>query len=487
MATLQFYKNRYRYPHYINNLTPYNPPIPDVSPVEMNFKTGVLKVAGRMQDFMSCNYLSFTRDFVTIYAWIEDVKFHTENSFEVSYQVDAWRTYRSKINLGTQYIARRPQATVMRDKLLGSSTPYPEITSKKFTISSPNHRIFVVQTRTSTATIPSRTPVNPTPYQFYMLNYNINNWQATQPLMQLMTALSEGAESKNIVTMYSIPYMAISSLSTVALPIVRPNGETIHIDGFKFLGEQDPTDRMYIETSFDLGIDLDELMRVDHTVQLVIPEAGIISIPDEILTKPALKLRQDVDLFSGASNYMLVSSGNEHYTQSVRGSSISSIPIVSDPLETYLSQNQNALATSLIGDVATIVGGGAVAFGTGGVGAVVGGSTAMNGVNNIVNRMAGQMDMAHNYSNPPAFLGTALVSNFNQTFWVVVTRVGVENAGAVHSNFGYPLGLIDTLTFPSSGFIQTEGCAVTSTDGSVPKWALDEINSNFNNGILVHN
>jgi hypothetical protein len=220
-------------------------------------------------------------------------------------------------------------------------------------------------------------------------------------------------------------------------------------------------------------------------VSLVIPEAGIIDIPDELLVKPDLTLRQDIDIFSGASNYMLKSDG-KYYTQSARGSSISSIPIVSDPLDTYLSQNQNALATSLIGDVASIAMGGAAAYATGGLGAAIGGGMAANGVNSIISRVAGQKDMANQFSNPPAFLGTALAAYHNQTFWIVTKRTGVENAVQVHENFGYPVNLVGTLSFPAAGFIQTEGCNVTSIDGTVPSWAMAEINNLFNNGILVH-
>lgn len=182
---------------------------------------------------------------------------------------------------------------------------------------------------------------------------------------------------------------------------------------------------------------------------------------------------------------MLVSDGLK-LSNSVRGASVASIPIVSDPLDTYLSQNQNALTTSLIGDVASIVGGVATAVGTGGVGAGVGAGIASSGVKNIVSRFANQADMANQYSNPPAFLGTAMATNFNGRFWTLVTKMTPDNAALVHANYGYAYGKIDTLNFPASGFIQTEGCSVTSTDGSVPRWALEEINGNFNAGIHVH-
>ena len=210
-----------------------------------------------------------------------------------------------------------------------------------------------------------------------------------------------------------------------------------------------------------------------------------MSIPDELLVKEDLRLRQDIDLFSGACNYMLVTGTADYYTQSVRGSSISSIPIVSDPFDTYLSQNQNALATSLIGDVASIATGFAAAGATGGMGAAIGGGMAASGFNNIVSKVAQMKDMATQYSNPPAFLGTALAANFNGVFWVVITKESVSNADQVHSNFGYPLEMVDTLTFPSKGYIKTRGCSVRS-DGTVPQWAIQEINSRFDNGIYVH-
>ena len=158
----------------------------------------------------------------------------------------------------------------------------------------------------------------------------------------------------------------------------------------------------------------------------------------------------------------------------------------SDPLDTYLSQNQNALTTSLIGDVASIAGGVATAVGSGGLGAGLGAGMASSGVANIVGRMANQADIANQYSNPPAFLGTAMATNFNGKFWVLVTRKAIDNAELVHTNYGYPYNKIGVLVFPNAGYIQTEGCAVNSTDGSVPNWAISEINNNFNSGIYVH-
>lgn len=488
MAVLQFYMNEYHYPHYKETLTTYGLPM-DCTPVGMGLKSGQLRVKGTMTDFMHCNYLHLDRGGELLYAWIEDVTYLTADSFTVSYSVDAWRTYKTQIDLGVQYIARAPQGTLdhmpKQDRLLGGMDPYNIIESKKFSIGDPTKRVFVVQMRTDSGEIFSRSPVNPTPYQFYMTEYDVNNWTANPSLDSLLTAIS-GAQPENVVTMYSIPYMDLVGLTAQDL-VIHTATDNITVTGFKILGGTDsPTLRLSNTTPITFDFNLRELFDGPHSVQLVVPEAGILNIPDELLAKPDLVLRQDVDLFSGASNYMLATGGT-HYTNSIRGSSISSIPIVSDPMDTYLSQNQNALATSLMGDVAMIAGGAAMAFGLPGIGAAIGGGGAMTGVSNIVQREVAKSEAGNNFSNPPAFLGTALASSFNQTFWVVTSRPGIDNRQLVHDHFGWVYEMIDTLTFPTSGFIQTEGCAVHSKPGwAVPKWALEEVNSIFNAGILVH-
>lgn len=485
MAKLQFYRNKYVYPDFIEQLEPYGG-VMDCTPRGVNLKTGSLRVKGNMTDFMSCNYLALNRDNQTIYAWIDDVEFHTEDSFIVTYTVDAWRTYRNKINLGVQYIERHPHSTLQRDPLLGSDQDYPDVSSQIVYSVTANTRIFVVQTRRLGAgDINSSTPVQPSPYHFYMVMYPVNNWKNSQPISELMDYLIDGAEPQNIVTMYSIPYMNISGLPNQSLPLETPSGTT-SIPGWKFLGSHNsPNDLLHYEIPISLQENVDELLRVEHSVQLVIPDAGIINIPDELLKKDDLKLRQDIDLFSGASNYMLMSGEDEYYNLSVRGSSTASIPIVSDPMDTYISQNQNALATSLIGDVATIAGGAFMTGASGGAGGFIGGGAIASGVNSIINKVASIKDAGASYSNPPAFLGTALAGSFNNRFWIVVTKQPVDNANIVHANFGYPYNKVTNLVFPSSGYIKTEGCNVSSTDGSVPRWAIEEINQNFDNGILV--
>ena len=428
------------------------------------------------------NYMRLERDGVVTWAWITNITERTANSVVIDYSTDPFRTYIGKTMLGTQFINRSPVPTFRKDKLLGSTQAYSEIIHKQVSNGHSDTRVFVVQRRTGSGEIESRTPVQPSPYQFYMAKYKANDWMSSPELNALLTAIS-GAQPENIVTMYSIPYMDISTLPTMDLIVKKASGN-IPVPGWKFLGNIDPTNLLSIKTDITFPWATDELMRVNHSARIIIPEAGIINIPDNLLNRTDLKLRQDVDLFSGASNYMLMTGDTSYYGLSVRGGSISSIPVISDPMDTYLSQNQNALMVSMLGDVASIGVGATTAMATGGVGAAIGSGQVMSGINGIINRSASIRDMESRPSNPPAFLGTALATKFNNSFWIVMEREKVTNAAQVNGKYGYPYETVGTLTLPGSGFIQTEGCSVTS-DGTVPRWAIEEINAIFDNGIRI--
>lgn len=483
MAYLQFYKNKYYYPDYSKTLTPYGNLI-QITPLNINLKSGTILVAGTMEDFMSCNYLSIERDDSKIYAFIEDVQFHNADSFKVTYRVDNFRTYINKCFLGVQYVTRHTLENNIKDDMLGSLQPYPDIETVMLNTSNYTKRYFVVQTRVYSGEIISPSPVQPSPYRFYFCEYEVNKWQDSAPISQLIGLIGGTAKPENIVTMYSIPYIDITTLPTTFLPVKQPNGGSTQIEGWKMLSmEDDISTKLHIETDIPIPNKFD-LIKVNHSVQLVIPEAGIINIPDEILQYPDIKLRQDIDLFSGASNYMLKANG-KYYTQSVRGSSISSIPIVSDPYDTYISQNQNALATSLLGDLATVGGGIVATVGGGGVLAGVGLGQIGTGMTNIIKKKGNIDDIvSKSYSNPPAFLGTALATQFSGKFWLVITKENVTNETEVREYFGYPCDMYKELAIPTKGFIQTKNCNVAG-DGTVPVWALQEINNIFNGGLRV--
>lgn len=487
MATLQFYKNPYVYPNY-GSITAVGSSM-QCTPVGTGLKTGSIKVAGDMADFMNCNYLRLVRNGSTIYAWIEDVAFSTANSYTITYRVDPWRTYRSKVTLGTQFIERSNTATTKQDDLLGSTIDTPQITTIPFTAS--NWRTLIVQTRTQDGSRVgySSTPVQPSPYTFWACSYDPSNWQNSAPIVSLVALLSEEAQT-NVVTMYSIPYMNATSMANEPLRISWGQGgqdEQEQIPGWRLIPHKDNvhealTQRILIPTN---QLDMTALRKVPHSVKLVVPDAGIIDIPDELLLANELYLRQDVDLFSGASNYMLEDGAGNNYIQSIRGSSVSSIPVLSDAMDTYLSQNQNALTTSLIGDVA-MLGVGLGMSATGG-GALAGLPMTASAIQGMYSRGASINDMSanNNIGNPPAFLGTALNGAYHGKFWLQVTQKRVANATQVNSNYGYPMNMVRSLTFPSSGYIKTAGCSVTS-DGTVPLWAINEINSMFDNGLIVN-
>lgn len=485
MARLQFYKNKYNYPNFSPTLTAYGNSLPS-TPVGISLKNGKLRVMGNMDDFMSCNYVGITRDSKTIYAWIDDVEFHTDSSFYVSYIVDAYRTYRSKLEYGNQFIKRGPTPTKKFDELLGSLKGTNEITRIAGSFLNSNKRYAVVQQKViSGGETFSTTPVQPSPYRFYFCPYDVNDWTSASPIKDLLTAFADKGElSEDIVTLYSIPYINTNNMNLTTLRVNFASG-AVNIDGWFQMMDTGGEDTYATNITQNIPLFFpDDLTKVNHSVMLVIPDAGIISVPDELIEMEdiTLYLRQDVDIFSGAVNYTITSgNGSIPYHLSVRGSTTGSIPILSDPYDTYISQNQNAITTSLFGDVASIgVGIGAISSGN----ALIGAGTLASGIKGITNTFSGLADAKNaSHSNPPAFLGTALAANFHQKFWIVVMKTKVTNEEEVNSNFGYPHNMIAPLVPPTTGYIQTDGCNVSS-DGTVPLWAVNEINRLFDSGIL---
>lgn len=488
MASLRLYKNPYSYPDY-GSISAVGSSMP-CTPVGTGLKTGTIKVKGSMADFMNCNYLALTRSGETIYAWIEDVTFSTANSFTVDYRVDAWRTYRSKISLGQQFIERSPRVTNKVDDLLGADSDIKDITSTEI-VNSADRRFLVVQIRDypeSGAGVISDTPVQPTPYRILVKEYNPEQWNSDASLKSFLRTVAQNPQT-NIVTMYSVPYVSRALLGdNTSFRITTPDGDE-HLATSTQWKDFDPvagvnhelvTQRIFIANRH---YDVDELERKNGQISLVIPGAGVMNIPLELLKKPPIYLRRDVDILSGGSNFMLEADG-ELYDLSVRGSGVSSIPVLSDAMETYISQNQNALTTAMIGDVATIATGATVALATGGIGAGLGASGIGAGINNIISRHNAIKDSGSRQTSPTAMLGTALEGAFHGKFWLVTTTNRVDNEALVHSNYGYPLNKVDNLTFPNSGYIKTQGCNVSS-DGTVPRWAIEEINQMFNNGVSV--
>lgn len=486
MMTVQFYSNPYNYPDFKPTLTASTNPI-KCTPKGLTNKGGTLHISGAWGTILQYNYMKLTRNKNTFWAWIDDVSEHGANAVIVKYTTDTFRTFKEKLILGTQYVLRHPYATDLKDDLLGSLEPAPETTVYgTYWNANKNARVLVVQATSEPAWLPNNTPVQPTPYHFYFCEYDPTKWITTKAIVDLLNAMRNNPETQNIITMYSIPYMDLTDLAPQDIPLMAGRDMKAVVSGFKMLnkGISYPAKNMLTrDRKIVCPVPYKgNLSRVNHSVQVIIPDAGIMNVPDDILALGDFWIRQDVDLFSGASNYMLLAGSEKKFTGvSVRGSSISSIPIISDPFETYISQNQNALATSLIGDVANV-----------GIGAgmfmanpAIGIGQMTRGVGGLVATTTNLLDQKSAIpSNPPAFLGTALANDFNDYFYVIVKKDKVDNGGSVHMFYGYPVNMIMKFSIPDSGFIQTQNCSVGG-DGSVPKWALEEINTIFDNGLRV--
>lgn len=483
MATVQFFRNNYAYPDFMATLTPETGEI-ECTPKGMSTRAGTLHLSGNWGELARYNYIRLRRDGHGLWAWITNLTQRTDDSALIEYQTDPWRTWEGNIRLSQQFIQRQPEETELFDELLAGYDQANVQDVIEHTWSTSDKRVLVVQARAEPAYVVNNTPVQVTPYHYYMIEYDINNWQGEAPIVDLMNELrGNNAQATNIVTIYSIPYMNIAGLSDVRLPVLAGDDELALIEGFKFLGgEHDVKNRLVRFQPLALNKNTFELMQVEHDVKVLIPGAGTLNVTDEAIKKGNLKIRQDVDMFSGASNFMLTCGQNNDPTgQSVRGSSVSSIPILSDPYDTYLSQNQNSLTTAMIGDVATLAGGG-VMMATGNPAGALG---MMSGVNGLVRTQSQKADMKNSVpSNPPAMLGTALANHYNNKLYVIVTYNGVDNRATVHQSFGYPVKMVKTLVLPSAGFIQTQNCAVAS-DGTVPRWALEEVNQMFDSGLRV--
>lgn len=486
MATVRFYRNKYNYPNYTRNLTPKTSEIP-FTPKGMTMKGGTLHIAIGWGEVSQYNYIKIQRDNVITWAWIDNIEMATANSVILKYSVDPFRTWQDKIQYSRQFIARQPQETMLYDELLGGTQQAMEQDVVEHTWSSTDKRVLVVQVRRqNTADLVSVSPVQPTPYLFYMVEYETNAWTKKGAIVNLFNELLINSETENLVTMYSVPYINMDGFSDGSLPVKHPGEPAKSISGFKFIGSLtigDPVQDYFVRYSpVAFPYNKFDMMQVNHDLKILIPGAGIINVSDEAIQKGNLKIRQDIDLFSGGSNFMLTcGSGNQPTGQSVRGASVASIPILSDPYDTYISQNQNALTTSMIGDVASMAAG----VGSMAIGNPVGGAMALSGARGLHGTANQQKDMKNMLpSNPPSFLGTAMANHFNNTFYSIFTYDSVDNRGDVHYHFGYPVNMVKELTLPETGFIQTENCSVYS-DGSVPQWGIDTINNLFDRGIRV--
>lgn len=473
MNSVTLYKNPYPYP-YFGGITSYKNI--QATPRNQNLRSGFIDMQLSFDEVLSFNYLSFTRNSRTLYAWVTDVEEKSGNKlYRVHYNIDPYRTYKNDLVYGNQYVERSPSPTLLYDPLLSSTKETNDITRVEYSLGNPNKRYAVVQRRPDPDESLLSTPIQPAPYKFYICEYDVNNWMNTAPIRNLVDALTSSGETKNIVTMYSVPFINLSGLSTTDLVVRYNDDSTKAIGGWKLVSN--PENILSTFTTISIPKTLN---KTKHSVMVVIPDSGIINVPSEFFGATGLGIRQDVDLYSGACNYILCVGDSNPYHLSVRGSSMSSIPILSDPYDTYISQNQNSLTSSIMGDVANLAVGGLNVM-SGNIG---GGASIGQGLSSLITKSASLKDaQSMSMSNPPAFLGTALATKFHQKFWVITISTHYDNESYVRENFGYPCERVQPLVPPSKGYIKTQNCNLSS-NGCVPLWAIQDINQLFDNGIL---
>ena len=396
--------------------------------------------------------------------------------YRVHFTTDAYRTYINNVVIGTQFIERSPEPTNLHDPLLGSEEPTNIFFTQNYSFPNPDKRYMVVQVRQSADFVESMTPGQPSMYNFFIAEYSVNNWRGTQGIVSLMEAISSGERPTNIVTAYSVPHVDLWSdgFFTEPIPVKYANDHIIAVNGWRLLLDNVDNQKKFVSTC-PINLEGEGFLKTSHSISIVIPDAGIINVPDTIAVKDNLNLKMYVDIFSGACNYILCIGDNPTH-RSVRGGATTSIPIISDPYDTYISQNQNTLMASILGDVANL----GYGIYTGNPASMTAGGT---GLLNTVTRLADAKNEIP--STPPAFLGSALMPHYNKRFWVQYNYAYVDNAVKVNERYGYPKNMVDEVTIPTQGFLKLQNCSVRGTGStSVPQWAIEEINKRFNEGIF---
>lgn len=499
MIQLQLYKNPESYPNYTTNIAPMGSSY-EVTPVNIDIRSGSILMEIEFNTLSQANYLSLNFGSTLLYAFIDNIKHHSGDRYQVDYTVDAFRTYISKATLGTQFIKRSPTPSNHIDPFLrGSDDNLAEVTSQKLSFY-PNELRTLVVLVSVPSTSPSGTyvghPLQPSPYLMYMVDYEANSWHEVDAIKDLLDIITKQEKPINLVSIYSIPFYVKTDMAHTPLLLETSAGVVESIDGF-YLYYVHSIDNEKPFRTIEIPTLSDDLRKTAHTVQLIIPEAGIITIPDELLFSDTnLYLRQDIDVTTGASNYSLSRIVNDEWEllpQSVRGSSVSGVPLAYSPEQQLMAINQTNKTTGLLSDVAGALMGGAQVVGgvlaapaTGGMSltlAATGGLQVGSSLLNAFTRDDALKDTLHTHTNPPAYLGSALLTSFVNDVFMVVTNVKQDNASQVNSLFGFPQNKLDTLQLPQSGFIQTQECVISGLD--IPNWAKQEINARFDSGLRI--
>lgn len=499
MNEVKLYRNTGPYPYYNDTITTIK--TVTATPLNQNLRSGYVDLQLTLSEADNVNYLSYARDGRIFYAWITDIeKLGALLNYRVHFEVDAYRTYKSDIVLGGQWVERATNIEAYaRDPFYSALDPGQDYVTLDYAFPDAAYRTLIVLVRDVDSSAVG-SPLQPSPYTIYMKRYPVSDWTSVSVIVSLLNKLRDSAEVSNIAAIYSVPgqtYLSTDQeIHTIKLKKTTQeklfNGlwdSTESLSGFaKFFG----TDVPFLKKSVQIGFKPDDsYKRVYNNTRLLIPDAGVLEIPDYLIFEEYKRVTRYIDIYSGATNYMLEYSTDgvnwKPLDNMIRGGAVGNIPVLSSPADSYISQNQNSLITQVLGDTAVLAGAGASLLATGGGSLPVAGPIAASAAGSLLNT-AGNIGDADRKppSNPPAVLGAALEPHYPGQFWLIWSSQKFDNTVALREKMGVAVNAFVPVTIPSSGFIKTRGCAVKCT-AAVPLWAVQEINSLFDNGIFFNN
>lgn len=495
MVELKLFQNPRQFPEYTNSITQIGT-TKQVTPLNINSQGGEI-LSQNFPELHTANYLSLKIDGQLLYAWIDSIEHYSgDKRYKIIYSVDPFRTYINRVTLGTQFIKRDPIANNKFDEMLKSENPL-EVTINKIQMnndaSKNNYRTLVVVSKLAVAyqgnPVSSITPAQPVPYFFNLYDYDTQNWTQHTPLKEFMNAVQGSSKAVNIVSMYTIPLIEDGGdFVPTQLPLDTdppntptnifynfrlPYGTTNH---FRKIKKINPLPESYKKTQF--------------RNQLIIGEGAVLNIPKELSFKTNLYLKQDIDLYTGSSNWSLCLLVNGEYQltgHSTRTTGLSPIPLAYNEEQQLLAINQTNNRASMLSDVGNLAISG---FGLGAslmtgnlIGAGLSGAKIIGTFVDSQNRKSALEDSLHNSQEQALFTGSALTLDYTNKVYQIITRENPTNSTNINSLYGYPQDKHKALSIPSpSGFVQTQECAVS---GPIPKWAIEEINQIFDNGLRV--
>lgn len=487
MATVTLQTNPYNYPQYLYSAVPTVKVISNVTPKYQDSRHGYIQVQLDTRDdmysfnYLKLEYISGGRD---IHAWVTDIEEISGNYlYRIHYEIDAYRTFISRCTIGNQFVLRNMTPNHILDGLLHTN-PYWTESTHAYAWDAQNMGYAVMQYITPDDEQPWAKP-GPVPYDLYFIPYTDSG---TPPigLARALRAMATGSDT-NLVGIYTIPYVNLSGATLWADE--GPRKDWYYFDTADYSPAKFQTEVLISLTSSPISI-TDTFFQTEHDVTVVIPNAGIMKVPENIQRAGSFYLRMMVDPYTGTASYDIkTTSGAANLSglkdKFLRSPGLGAINVVTDQAAAYQSQNRNQINASVLTDTAQIVGGAALILSGNPAGIASGIGMASSGIGNTVARKTMELDLENRISeSPTSFAGCATVYTYYNQFWIIKRSKAATNASVVHTRYGYPQRKFMPVSLPTSAnpYLQLEAANI-KTDGTVPLWAVNEIEGILNNGI----